>query len=308
MTLTQLRTFCTVARLNSFSRAAEELHLTQPAVSAQVVALEDFLKVKLFDRVGKKISLSEAGRIVLKSGEEILERVATMRRDIDDLSGLRSGALAVGASQVIGVYLLPALLAAFRKEFPAIELSVEIEPARRIVDLLVSNEVDIGLIGEGVAIDDERIGVKPVFHDELVLIVPPGHVFAEMPSVKPASLTDMPFVFPHRDSASSESVLDQLGARGIRPNSVLELGNIGAVKRAVEAGMGISIVSKLAVEHELRDGRLASVPIAGLRLERQIFLCWHHHRPFSKVAEAFIAFVVRHEGRVEPMAPGAVAP
>jgi len=257
--------------------------------------------------VGKKISISEAGRIALRSGEEILERVATMRRDIDDLSGLRSGALAIGASQVIGVYLLPAILAVFRKEFPAIDLSVEIEPARRIVDLLVTNAVDIGLIGEGLAIDDERIGVKPVLHDELVLIVPPGHVFAEMVAVKPASLTDMPFVFPHRDSASSESVLDQLGARGIRPNSVLELGNIGAVKRAVEAGMGISIVSRLAVEHELRDGRLASVPIAGLRLERQIFLCWHHHRPFSKVAEAFIAFVVRHEGWGPTASPDAVA-
>lgn len=300
MTLTQLRTFCTVARLNSFSRAAEELHLTQPAVSAQVVALEEFLKVRLFDRVGKKISLSEAGRVVLKSGEEILERVSTMRREVEDLSGLRSGTLAVGASQVIGVYLLPAILAAFRKQFPAIELSVQIEPARRIVDLLLSNEVDIGLVGEGVAIDEGRIGVKAVFRDELVLIVPAGHVFAEMASVKPASLTDMPFVFPHRDSASSESVLDRLGARGIRPNSVLELGNIGAVKRAVEAGMGISIVSKLAVEHELRDGRLESVPLAGLRLERQILLCWHHHRPFSKVAEAFIAFVARHPARDEP--------
>ncbi len=305
MTLTQLRTFCTVARLNSFSRAAEELHLTQPAVSAQVVALEDFLKVKLFDRVGKKISLSEAGQLVLKAGEAILGQVSQMRRDLDDLGEIRSGTLAVGASQVIGVYLLPGILAAFRQEYPAVELSVEIEPARRIVDMLMANEVDIGLVGEGAAIDDNRIGVKPVFRDELVLIVPPGHVFAEMPGVKPASLTDMPFIFPHRDSASSESVLEQLGARGIRPNSVLELGNIGAVKRAVEAGMGISIVSRLAVEHELHDGRLASVPITGLKLERQIFLCWHHHRPFTKLGEAFIAFVSRRVTIGKARAPAA---
>jgi DNA-binding transcriptional LysR family regulator len=298
MTLAQLRTFCTVARLNSFSRAAEELHLTQPAVSAQVFALEEFLKVKLFDRVGKRISLSEAGRAVLKGGEEILGRVGEMRRELDELSGLRAGTLAIGASQVIGVYLLPRLLAAFRTAYPGIELSVEIEPARRIAELLASNEVDVALVGEGTPFNDERIAMKPVLHDDLILIVPVSHIFAQMKSVKLASLTEMPFIFPRRDSASSESVLEQLAGRGIRPLSVLELGNIGAVKRAVEAGMGVSIVSRMAVQHELADGRLKTVPIAGVKLERQVSLCWHHHRPFSKVTEAFVAFVTREAGAV----------
>jgi DNA-binding transcriptional LysR family regulator len=293
-TLAQLRTFCTVARLNSFSRAAEKLHLTQPAVSAQVVALEDFLKVKLFDRFGKKISLSESGRVVLKAAEDILERVSALDQELADLREMKSGRVSIGASQVVGVYLLPELLAHFRNDFPGIALEVRVEPARRIIDMLLEGEADIGIVGEGAPITDERIAVKPVLRDELVLVVPGNHIFAQMKSVRPASLAQMQFVLPRRDSASAESMLEQLAAEGIRPDSVMELGNIGAVKRAVEAGLGISIVSRLAVAHELADGRLKSVPIKGMKLERQISLCWHHGKPFSRATEAFIGFVNRH--------------
>jgi DNA-binding transcriptional LysR family regulator len=296
MTLAQLRTFCTVARLNSFSRAAEKLHLTQPAVSAQVVALEDHLKVKLFDRVGKKISLSESGRVVLEAAEAILDRVAALDSELADLRELKTGRVAIGASQVVGGYLLPELLAHFRSQFPGIRLDVRVEPAKRIIEMLVEGEAYIGLIEEGSPIRDERIAVKPVLRDELVLIVPANHVFAQMKSVPPASLRQMPFVLPRRDSASSESLMEQLSAAGISPDSVMELGNIGAVKRAVEAGLGISIVSRLAVAHELEDGRLRTVRLRGLKLERQISMCWHHGRPFSKATEAFIGVVNRDVG------------
>ena len=294
MTLSQLRTFCTVAKLNSFSRAAEKLHLTQPAVSAQVVALEEFLKVKLFDRVGKKISLSDSGHIVLKAADEVLERLAKLNRDLMDLGELNAGHIAIGASQVVGSYLMPELLAQFRGEVPGIDLDVRIEMSRRIVDMLIEGEIDVGIIGEGTPISDERIAVKPILRDELILIVPSSHIFAQMKSVRPASLAQMPFVLPRRDSASSESLLEQLAAEGIRPDNVMELGNIGAVKRAVEAGLGISIVSRLAVAHELEDGRLKAVRITGMKLERQISLCWHHGRPFSRATEAFVGFVGRH--------------
>jgi len=293
MTLSQLRTFCTVARLNSFSRAAEKLHLTQPAISAQVVALEDFLKVQLFERLGKKISLSEAGRIVLTAAEEILARLQGLDQELSDLREMKSGRLAIGASQVVGVYLLPELLANFHNEFPGIALDVRVEPTRQIVGMLLEGVVDVGIVGEGAHIADERIAMKPVLRDELVLVVPSNHIFAQMKSVRPASLVQMPFVLPRRDSASAESVLEQLAAEGIRPQSVMELGNIGAVKRAVEAGLGISIVSRLAVAHELKDGRLKSVPLEGMTLERPISLCWHHDKPFSRATEAFIGFVNR---------------
>ncbi len=293
MTLSQLRTFRAVAKANSFSRAAESLHLTQPAVSAQIVALEESLKVKLFDRFGKKISLSESGRIALKAAEEILDRVAHLQTELADLRELRAGRVTIGASQVVGVYLLPELLAHFRAEYPGIDVDVRVETARRVIEMLVAGDLDVALVGEGSPIRDERIAVKPVLRDELLLIVPANHVFAQMRSVAPDGLRQMPFVLPRRDSASAESLMEQLAVAGIAPESVMELGNIGAVKRAVEAGLGISIVSRIAVTHELEDGRLKAVKVRGLRLERQIAMCWHHGKPFSKATEAFVGFVNR---------------
>lgn len=294
MTLAQLRTFCAVAQLNSFSRAADQLHLTQPAVSAQVQALEEVLKAKLFDRVGKRISLNDAGVVALRAAEEILGRVASLQRELGDLKELKAGRIAIGASQVVGSYLLPQILAQFRAGTPGIDLEVRVDSTRRIVEMLAAGEVDVAIVGEGAPITDPRVAVKPILKDELVLVVPPNHVFAQMRSVPPASLEQMPFVLPRRDSATSESLMDQLAAAGLRPLQVMELGNIGAVKRAVEAGLGISIVSRLAVSHELEDGRLKAVPLRGLALERPISLCWHHARPFSRASEAFIGFVNRH--------------
>ena len=293
LTLAQLRTFTTVAHLNSFSRAAEVLHLTQPAVSAQVQALEEALKVQLFDRNGKQISLSGAGQVVLEAAEEIATRLARMEHELADLRHARAGHLTVGASQSVGSYLLPDLLAAFSKEYPGIEISVRIELVRRAIDMLVDGDVDCALIAEGVRISDKRIATKPIVEDELVLIVPNGHMFAQLPRVPLAQLSRIPLLLPQRGSASSEHVLDQLEIEGVRPESVMELGNISAVKRAVEAGLGVSIVSRMAVSQELKSGLLSSVALGQHKLVRQISLCWHHGRPLSKAAEAFIGFLNR---------------
>jgi DNA-binding transcriptional LysR family regulator len=303
-TLTQLRTFCTVARLNSFTRAAEKLYLTQPAVSAQVAGLEEALKVRLFDRVGKRISLSDSGRVVLTAAEEILQRVASLQQELADLQGLRSGSLSIAASQVPGVYLLPELLARFRSAMPGLDLTVRVEPARRALEMVAQGEVDLGLVGEGTRPDDERLAVRPLLRDRLVLVVPAQHVLAQKAAVQPEILRHMSLLLPSRDSASAESILEQLARNGVRPESVTELGNVGAVKRAVEAGLGIAIVSHLAVEKELEDGRLREVALDGLQLERSIDLCWHHGRPFSKAAEAFVAFLHR-DGL--PLVPASVS-
>lgn len=291
VTLAQLRTFATVARLNNFSRAAEVLHLTQPAVSAQVQALEEALKVQLFDRNGKKVSLSGSGRIVLDAAEELAARLAKMDHDLAQLRQAVADHLVVGASHVIGSYLLPGLLGAFKKECPGIEVGVRIESTRRIIEMLAAGETDCALIAEGVATTDKHIAVKPIIEDELVLIVPRGHVFTQLAHVQLAHLVKTPLLIPQRGSASSEYVLHLLALEGIEPELVLELGNISAVKRAVEAGLGISIVSRLAVSNELESGRLKTVPIGEHKLVRQLSLCWHHDRPISRPAEAFIRFL-----------------
>jgi DNA-binding transcriptional LysR family regulator len=294
MTLAQLRTFRTVARLNNFSRAAEELHLTQPAISAQVVALEEALKTKLFDRMGKRIALTEQGRAVLAAAEDIANRLEQMQREIEDLGTAGGGHLRMGASLVVGVYLLPELLAQFKSRFPRVELTVRIDPARQIIDMVLRNELDLAIIGEGSRLEDERVAIKPLLRDELVVIVPANHALAEAGTVSLSELAELPFVLPARDSASAESMFEQLRAEGISLKSVLELGNVGAVKHAVEAGLGVSIVSRFAVQHELADGRLCSVQVAGMHLERDLSLCWHQDKPFSKTTTAFVRFLSQH--------------
>jgi len=301
MNLTQLRTFRAVARHNSFSKAAEELHLTQPAISAQIATLEGQLKLKLFDRVGKKISLTEQGRVVLACAEDIHGRIEQMQAELDDLGSLQAGHLQLGASLLVGVYLLPDILAEFKREHPRVELKVRIDPARQILDMLLRNELDLAVIGEGIPIDDERIAVKPILKDELIVIVPPNHPRAETGTVTLAELSLEPFVLPARDSASGESMTEQLRGEGVTLHSVLELGNVGAVKRAVEAGLGISIVSRYAVLHELQEGRLCSLRVSGVKLERHLSLCWNHGRAFSRITTSFIHFVQAHMAALEKL-------
>lgn len=304
ITLGQMRTFQVVARRNSFSKAAAELNLSQPAVSTQILALEKALGVDLFDRVGRKILLTSSGRALLAATDDVLTRIADLRRELRDLGELKAGSLCVGGSQVVGVYLLPDLLATFQKQYPAIQLTVRVEPARQILDLVLDNELDVALIGEGVPLADGRIVRRPVLRDELIVIVPAGHVFAQLPSIPVSRLSRMPFLLPRLDSASSQSLIEQLAAEGIQLQSVLELGNVGAVKRAVEAGLGISIVSHCAVQHELADGRLRSVQIADVDLQRQISLVWHGGRPLSRPGSAFVDHVARQLPDLAPR-PGA---
>lgn len=291
MTFSQLRTFEAVARLNSFSRAADELFLTQPAVSAQVVALENALKLKLFDRVGKTFTITESGKVVLRCAEDLHGRVQQMQTELDELSKLHRGSLRIGASHVVGMYLFPEILSRFREQYPLVELVVRVQSSRQVIDMLLRGELDIGVIAEGNAVSDDRIAVKPIMDDELIVIAPPQHQIAEAGSITPSDLSHMPFVFPARDSASGESILDQVHAAGVSLHSVLEFGNVGAVKKAVEAGMGISIVSRFAVMRELQDGRLQSVEVQGLKFKRHVSLCWHNNRPFSKLTTAFVHFI-----------------
>lgn len=290
-TLSQLRTFQTVARLNSFSRAAQELHLTQPAVSAQIGALESALRIRLFERNGKTITLTEPGRIALSCAQDIGERLARMRRELDDLGAVVAGRLQIGASMVAGVYFLPEVLARFRDLYPQADLSLRVEPGRQIIDQIQRNELDVALVGEVAGFTDSHVAFKPILQDELIVIAQPDHPLVDAGIVELDALAELPFVLPESHSASGESIHDQLRAAGITLKSVIELGNTGAVKHAVMAGLGLSIISRMAVVRELEEGRLCSLRIADLALHRQFCLAWNHDKPFSKLTSAFITFI-----------------
>ena len=291
MTLAQLRTFLAAARHMSFSRAAEELHLTQPAVSAQIVALETALKARLFDRAGRRLALTDAGRLALVAADDILRRIDQFEGELADLLTPGAGSLKIGASHVVGIYLLPGILAEFRTRYPAADLVVRVDTRHKVVEMVLRGELDLAVIGEGAPESDERLATKSIARDRLVLIAPPQHPLAETGVVTTEVLAELPFVSPAPDSASAETLFQQLHAAGVMLKSVIEMGNIGAVKRAVESGLGVSIISRLAVERELQAGSLVSLTVAGVPLERDLLLCWHQERRFSNLATVFIRFL-----------------
>jgi DNA-binding transcriptional LysR family regulator len=259
-------------------------------VSAQIVALEASLGVKLFDRIGRTIALTAAGQVVLEAAAEILRHVDDMRQALHDLEGLRRGRLRVGASLLIGVYLLPEILGRFKEQHPQIDLALRIERAHHIIELIMANDLDIGLIGEGAPVTDERLILQPLMRDELVVITPARHRWTESDAIAPAALSGETFIIPARDFATSEVILRRIAAAGLKLAPALELGNIEAVKKAVEAGLGISIVSRCAVQREVDAGTLKALRVRGVPLERQLFYCWRKGKEFSRAAKAFVDF------------------
>jgi DNA-binding transcriptional LysR family regulator len=304
LTLVQLRTFQRVAQLKGFTRAARELHLTQPAVSAQIDALEKEFNVRLFDRIGRGAALTAAGEVVLEAAAGILRHLGEMQQALDDLEGLARGTLRLGASLVIGVYLLPAILGRFQREHPKIKMALRIEYAQRIVEETLAGNLDLGIVGEGVPISDERLVVKPFLKDELVVIVPPQHEWAKRKAIAPDALAREPFVLPGKDLATSGFIMRQVEAAGITLNVALEFGNMEAAKKAVEAGLGVSIISRCAVLEELKTGRLKALRVTGMPLQRNLSFIWRKGRHASALALTFREFFASHLDAIDGIRGG----
>lgn len=160
-----LRTFIAVARFGSFTRAAWQLCITQPAVSGHIAALEEALGAKLFNRTGREIVLTDSGRVVLKAAHDIMERLDLMQRELDDITTLKGGTIRIGASRIIGVYLLPKIVTAFREKFPEIEIQLSIHSARSIAESVLENAFDIAVVAEGDQFFSTNVGVKSIGTD-----------------------------------------------------------------------------------------------------------------------------------------------
>ena len=294
MTWTQLKTFHMVALRKSFTRAAEELHMSQPAVSAQIQSLEKHYGIKLFARLGKKIALTEAGEILLSYAERILNLTDEAKQAIDELKGLKRGRLKIGASFLVGVYIMPQILGRFKTRYPDIEVSLQMRQAQEIVKMVLSNAIDLGVVGAPV--EDPRLVVKPFLSDELLAIVPADHPWAEREAVRPQELERQPFILSEQGSATRQIVEEQLGQVRVKPEVAMELGNIEAVKKAVEAGLGISIMSRSAAWGEVEAGRLRFLRVLEVNLRRDVNLVYHKDKHFSSALGAFWAFLAERHG------------
>ncbi|MDY4162799.1 MAG: LysR family transcriptional regulator [Sutterella sp.] len=286
-----LRTFLTVIKQGSFTRAAHELSLTQPAVSGHIAALEEEFGMPLFNRTGKKIVLTDAGSILQKGARDILDRVEDLKGELTDLKALRGGTIRIGASKIIGVYMLPRILMAFRDQFPDIELQISIHSAHTIAGQVEDNAYDLAIVGEGDQIASRNIGVKVIGEDRLVVIAAPNHPLASRGMVTIDELGSEPFILSGRLTASLQSLKAQLSELGVNLKSSIEMDEAGAIKRAVEEGAGLAILSRSVVERELSEGRLVELQFDHQILKRSVLMLWRQDRRFSKNTEAFMRFL-----------------
>jgi len=290
MTIHQLRVFLAVARHNSFSRAAEELRLTQPAVSAQVRELERTLDATFFDRVGRGIVLTEAGKELLDYSQRVCTLVDEAKLVMEELDGLKRGRVALAAVSTAGAYVLPSLLGAFRQEYPGITISLEVTNRAAVQRRLLHNEVDLVVMGrppEGIPHIAE-----PFLSDELVIIAAPSHVLAKAKKVPVKRLAKEVFVAREVGSGTRLNADEFFRQQGVTLSVALELGDNSAVKEAVAAGLGIALLSRHAIRMELALRRLVVLDIKGLPLRRQWYVVHRENKRLSRAAVAFKAFLL----------------
>ena len=259
----RLKVFHNVARLLSFTKAAEAMHMTQPAVTFQVRQLEEYFNTRLFDRTHNKVNLTQAGERVAEYAERIFDLYAEMENSVRDLTGEISGTLTIGASTTIAEYMLPALMGEFKNRYPEINLRLKVSNSEGIVSMVEQNAIDLGIVE--VPVSNKSLMVEVCHDDQLVVVTPPDHELAGSgAAVTVDEIVNYPFVSREEGSGTREVIAQYLLDAQVDlddMNFCFELGSPEAIKGAVEAGMGITIMSRSIIGKELKLGTLAAVQL-----------------------------------------------
>ncbi len=259
----RLKVFHAVAKLLSFTKAAEALHMTQPAVTFQVRQLEEYFNTRLFDRTHNKVNLTPAGNKVYEFADRIFDLYDEMENSVRELTGEISGALTIGASTTIAEYMLPTLLGQFKAKYPDINIRLKVSNTDGIVSMVEHNVIDLGVVEASVS--NKNLIVEMCHDDRLVVVTPPDHEMSKRPGpVRPDDLKDYPFICREEGSGTREVILKYLQDNNVNVsdmNFCLELGSPEALKGAVEAGMGISVLSRSTISKELKLNTLCEIQL-----------------------------------------------
>jgi DNA-binding transcriptional LysR family regulator len=286
-----LALFLAVVERGTMTGAAEAEGISQPAVSLQVKSLERYFGLPLLERGGRGVAPTPAGALVADYARRILALADELGRGVADLRGLASGRLVVGASSTVGEQLLPAHLGRFHQAYPAVELEVRIGNTDEVTERVLARSLDFAFVGRAPASDE--LEAEPVFADEVVAFVAPGDPLLGEGPVEPAALSGRQFVLREHGSATRDLALRCLGEAGCVPGHVIELGSNEAVKRAVEARLGIGLLSTHAIEAERLAGLLEDLPLAGWSCARSFWLIRRRDRGLTRAEQAFLALVRR---------------
>jgi DNA-binding transcriptional LysR family regulator len=288
MDLHRLEVFCKVVELKSFTKAADAVFLSQPTVSEHIRSLEETLDERLVDRLGREMLPTQAGQILYKHAKKILRLKHEAVQAIKSYSGKLSGHLYMGASTIPGTYLLPPIIGAFKKEYPAIQMTLFIGNSRKVADGVLNNDTEFGIVGAKWS--DPALEWHKIFADELVLTVYPEHPFAKMASIKPAHLINEPIIIRERDSGTRKVMTEMLQKKLdlTKLSIVAEMGSTEAVRQSIKSEIGIAILSRQAVAEDIEGGSLIAVPLKGVRLSRPFFLISRKNRQLSPLSTTFI--------------------
>jgi DNA-binding transcriptional LysR family regulator len=302
--LSYFKTFVYVADLKSFSRAAEVLNLTQPAVSFQIHALEKAYEEVFFDRSSQQIRLTEAGKVFLKHARDILAANDRLVEELGELKDLVRGNLVLGASNIPGEYILPLMLGEFKKLHPQVSVRLDIMDTGEVIAKLLSHELDVGFCGAAqkkVPLVYEHFAI-----DELVIALPPGHPLTSKRTIKPTDLKKYPMVVREEGSGTRTVFRDALREAGLSESDftiVLELGSTQAVLSAVMSGVGITPVSVFALRDHVASGSLSFRKVSGLNLKRPLYIAYNEKAAISKAQLAFVEFLRDNKQLVNSLLP-----
>ena len=288
----RLQVFYTVAKQLSFTKAAELLYMTQPAVTFQVKQLEEHFNTRLFERSHSKITLTPAGDVAMEYAERILNLSSEMDTRVGELTGQISGTLLVGASTTIAEYMLPRLLGDFKAQYPNVHARLMVANSEAIEAKIADHTLDVGLIEA--PSHHPQLMSHVCCEDELVAICAPKHPVAQYTSITPVQLAELPYVSRESGSGTREVMDDYFRKNGVQPEDlhiVMELGSREAIKGAVEAGLGIAIVSRATIQKEIKLGDLIAIPLEP-RLNRPLSMVNAKEKFRSRLLQTFLEFVI----------------
>ncbi|MFB3885768.1 MAG: selenium metabolism-associated LysR family transcriptional regulator [Thermodesulfobacteriota bacterium] len=294
-----LETFCRVAELKSFSKAADDLFLTQPTISGHILSLERSLSLRLFDRTGREVRLTKSGEVFLQYALKILSARKSLLNALAEYSQGIRGELSLGASTIPGEYLLPKLMGYFKKDHPHFTLSLKIADTKEIVKWVLQGDVEFGMIGGKISLPS--LHYERYEEDEIIVVAPPGHPLARKKKGSLADLLGEPWIIREEGSGTQMAVEKELRKKGQslkQFNIVMEMGSTSAMKEGVKAGLGLAFISKRAVEEELRQGLFSRIHVEEIDpISRQIYIVSHCGRTPSPIAMEFLRFL--HGNRTE---------
>lgn len=297
LTLRQFRVFEAVARHLSFSRAAEELHLSQPAVSMQVRGIEVILGLPLTEQLGRKIFLTEAGREVLHASRAITARLDDLQANLAQLQGIDSGRLNLAVTSTVNA-VATGILVRFRGRHPGVSIHLGVSNRESVLEQLAANRIDLAIMGQvpdGLELEATRIMDNP-----LVAIAPPDHPFAQKKKVSLRDLSSEPFLVREAGSGTRAAMTRFFAEKGLELHSSMEMNSNEAIKQAVQAGLGLGILSLQTLEMELALKRLAVLQVEGFPIMRHWYVVHRADKRLSPAAQAFKGFVLKDASTYVP--------